>query len=259
MDHEIISWFHDVHSINTKEEFYELVKNHEVTISERYHGTILSLLAGVPAYGILRDSHSDKILSLFEELGVVSRTFEIENAEYEFPPYALEDVRSKLQAIRSNAVNAYHCFMDNLLSGASRNPPSHQDEIGGHLPSPGFHGPSLQPCHRLAPSKKRHYTLNRRLLLGHHCARQSMGNHLRARPKSRPAEGREGFWVNTRRLRAQRWWKHHGEQSAPWWRKRPAKLTRKTFGVGSQNRLNVERLQVFLATHTYTYAPSHWI
>jgi hypothetical protein len=154
MDHEIISWFHDVHSINTKEEFYELVKNHEVTISERYHGTILSLLAGVPAYGILRDSHSDKILSLFEELGVVSRTFEIENAEYEFPPYALEDVRSKLQAIRSNAVNAYHCFMDNLLSGASRNPPSHQDEIGGHLPSPGFHGPSLQPCHRLAPDRR---------------------------------------------------------------------------------------------------------
>lgn len=64
IDHDIMSCFDRVEPINSLSRFEVLVRDFAVVVSERFHGVILALMEGVPAYGITRDSNSQKMDSL---------------------------------------------------------------------------------------------------------------------------------------------------------------------------------------------------
>jgi polysaccharide pyruvyl transferase WcaK-like protein len=115
MDHEITSWFDDVHSINSREEFSRLASDFEVIVSERYHGAILALLAGVPVFGICRDDHADKLISLFDELGIAERCMAIANAPENFMTYEAPQVMAHLASIRAVAGISYREFLNRLF------------------------------------------------------------------------------------------------------------------------------------------------
>lgn len=116
MDHEIISFFDDVGSINCEDEFAALASKFEVVISERYHGVILSLLSGVPAYGLCRPNHADKIIALFTDIGLPEHSTDMDEAGFSFPPYDMADARAKITVIRECSHKTYRLFLDRLFS-----------------------------------------------------------------------------------------------------------------------------------------------
>lgn len=115
MDHEITSYFDDVHSVNSKDDFFKLAGEFEVVISERYHGVILAIIGQIPSYGIFRDGHSDKFVSLFNDLNISQYLINSPELNFDFPAYDLNAALQKLATLRSNAVEPYRKFVEQLF------------------------------------------------------------------------------------------------------------------------------------------------
>jgi len=138
--------FKSVIHVCSMEDFCELASQFDLVISERYHGSVLALLCGIPAIGVTRDNHADKFEELYAALGLSDHVHAIDAVPEDLLPFPMEAASAAIERLREDGARGIERLIVHLapdMPPIADLAPSPKENVGAVV--------EAKPCQEAAP------------------------------------------------------------------------------------------------------------